>query len=337
MIVLGIESSCDECSLALVRDGREILGQVIATQIELHKPYDGVVPELASRKHLEWIVPSYRAALADAGLGLRDVDAVAVTNRPGLAGSLQVGLSFAKGLAWAAGLPWVGVDHIRAHLYAPQLEREVPYPHVGLLVSGGHSIICRVDGPQDMAVLGASIDDAVGEAFDKVAKHYGLGYPGGKAIDDLARGGDPRAYDFPHPHLYKGEHPYDVSYSGLKNAAVNQAEQFWDGRSERSLANLAASFQRVAVDILVKKALKACRELGLPRLVAGGGVAANSYLRARLAAEDGVEAVFPPLELCSDNAAMVAGLGYHQLARGERSSWRETVSPRVDGFRKSYP
>lgn len=337
MIILGIESSCDECSVALVRDGQEILGQVIATQIELHKPYNGVVPELASRKHLEWIVPTYNQALAEAGLTLAELDGIAVTSRPGLTGSLQVGLSFAKGLAWICGLPWVTVDHIRAHLYAPQLENRIEYPFIGLLVSGGHSIICRVDGFDAITVLGASIDDAVGEAFDKVAKHYGLGYPGGKAIDDLARTGNPQAFNFPHANLYKGNHPYDVSYSGLKNAVINQLDTFWDGKSEKNLANIAASFERVAIDVLVKKALKAAVDQGLTRIVAGGGVAANSWLRQRLQLESNIQSFFPSLELCSDNAAMIAGIGYHMLLRGDRAGLRENVSARVQGFRKAYP
>lgn len=337
MIVMGIESSCDECSVALVRDGKEILGQIIATQIELHKPFEGVVPELASRKHLEWIVPTYTQAMVAAGLTLSQIDGIAVTSRPGLTGSLQVGLSFAKGMAWVTGLPWVTVDHIRAHLYAPQLENTIEYPFIGLLVSGGHSIISRVDAFDTMTVLGASIDDAVGEAFDKVAKHYGLGYPGGKVIDDLARTGDAHAFNFPHPNLYKGDHPYDVSYSGLKNAVINQTETFWNGKSEKNLANIAASFERVAIDILVKRALKASIDQNIPRIVAGGGVAANSWLRQRLAAETQVKTYFPSMELCSDNAAMIAGIGYHMLLRGDRAGLRENVSARVQGFRKAYP
>jgi N6-L-threonylcarbamoyladenine synthase len=337
LIILGIESSCDECSVALVEDGRRIISQVVATQIELHRPYDGVVPELASRKHLEWIGSVYRQALHESGSGIERVDAIAVTNRPGLAGSLQIGLSFAKGLAWTRSLPLVGVDHILGHLYAPQLERAIEYPFLGLLVSGGHSIICRMDAPDELTVLGASIDDAVGEAFDKVAKHYGLGYPGGKAIDDLARRGDPQAFNFPHPNLYKGNHPYDVSYSGLKNAVVNQLSQFRRDGASDTIENIAASFERVAVDILVRRVVKAARDQKLTRIVAGGGVAANSYLRQSLAAERGLQAFFPSLALCADNAAMIAGIGHWLVVKGVRSGLDENVSPRVAGFRKAYP
>lgn len=337
MIVLGVESSCDECSVALVRDGREILGHVIATQIEIHKPYEGVVPELASRKHMEWIVPVFRDALKQAGMGADAIEGVAATDKPGLAGSLQVGFCFAKSFAWSRGLDFVGVNHIQAHLYAPLMERTLDYPFLGLLVSGGHTIICKVNGIDDFEVLGASIDDAVGEAFDKVAKHYGLGYPGGKVIDQLARTGDPQAFQFPYPNLYKGNHPYDVSYSGLKNAAVNQLDIFWNGKSEKTMENIAASFERIAVDTLVKKTVKAAEDYGLKTIVAGGGVAANSYLRQKLGSLPGVDVYFPPMVLCADNAAMIAGLGYHLLIRGDRSGWGANISPRVSGFRKSYP
>ena len=266
-----------------------------------------------------------------------DVDAVAVTYRPGLIGSLLVGLSFAKGLAWALGKPLIGVDHILAHLYAPQLEREINYPFIGVLVSGGHTIIARVDRHDRMQVLGTTIDDACGEAFDKVAKHYGIGFPGGVAIDKLARTGDPRAFRFPHPVLNKGEAYYDVSYSGLKTAVIHQTDQFWNGKAEKSLANIAASFQRAAIDILVDRALAAATDTGLRRIVAGGGVAANSYLRERMAAEKGLEVIFPSLGLCTDNAAMVAGLGYHLLRDGAVSDFSLNAEARVPVFKRAYP
>ncbi len=337
MTVLGMESSCDECSVAIVQDGKQIVSQVIASQIELHKPYNGVVPELASRKHLEWISGVFRQAFRESGLSWSNIQGIAVTNRPGLTGSLQVGLSFAKALAWARHLPFIAVDHILGHLYAPQLETAIEYPFIGLLVSGGHSIICRLDAPDELTVLGASIDDAVGEAFDKIAKHYGLGYPGGKVIDDLARRGDAHAFNFPHPNLYKGHHPYDVSYSGLKNAVVNQLEQFHNGIAEKSLENIAASFERVAVDMLVRRAIKATQDQGLTRMVIGGGVAANTYLRQSLAKVAGIQCFFPSLALCADNAAMIAGIGNYMLEKGLRSTYSENASPRVAGFRKAYP
>jgi N6-L-threonylcarbamoyladenine synthase len=285
---------------------------------------------------------------------------VAVTSRPGLLGSLLVGLSFAKAFAWARNLPCIAVDHILAHLYAPRLsglqspgpageEGEAPpeYPFLGLLVSGGHSIICRVDGFDDITVLGATIDDAVGEAFDKVAKYYGFGYPGGAAIDKLAQSGNPGAFRFPMPKLHKENrgtgdgHSCDLSYSGLKTAAINQLERFRVKKAgtggEPSPADIAASFQKTAVEILLRALLNAVEETGLTTIVAGGGAAANSYLRARLAGEKNLRCIFPPLELCGDNGAMVAGIGFQYLRRGDRSPFRVTASARVAGFKRSYP
>ena len=337
MKLLGIESSCDECSAAVVEDGRRVLSNVVLSQVDFHRPYYGVVPEIASRKHVEWIRAVVEDSLTQASVTTKEIEAIAVTFRPGLIGSLLVGLSYAKGMAWALGLPLVGVDHILAHLYAPQLEREIEYPFLGLLVSGGHTIIARVDAYDQIEVLGTTIDDAVGEAFDKVAKFYDLGFPGGVAIDKLSKTGNPRAYRFPRPSLHKGEAYYDVSYSGLKTAVIHQSEQFWDGKSERSMANLAASFQRTAVDILVDRTLAAASDQGLRRIVAGGGVAANSYLRERFAAETGVEVIFPPLKLCTDNAAMVAGFGYHALKDGKASDFSLNAEARVRMFKRKYP
>jgi len=337
MTVLGVESSCDECAAALVEDGRRILSSVVATQVEYHRPFYGVVPEIASRRHIESIVPVVERALRDAGLGLQEVGALAVTCRPGLIGSLLVGLCFVKALSLSLGKPFVGVDHVLAHLYAPHLERDIAYPYLGLLVSGGHTLIARVEGFDRIEVLGTTIDDACGEAFDKVAKHYDLGFPGGVVIDRLAREGDPRAFRLPWPRLHKGEHPFDVSYSGLKTAVVNQLEKFWDRRYPRSPQNIAASFQKTAVDILVDRLLKAVRHTGLTTVVAGGGVAANSYLRRRLGEEAGLQVIFPSLALCTDNAAMIAGLGFRQLERGERSDLGLNAEARVTGLRRAYP
>jgi N6-L-threonylcarbamoyladenine synthase len=337
MIVLGVESSCDECAAAVVEDGRRILSNVVATQEELHRPYYGVVPEIASRRHIETIQPVVTKALQDAGLAIGEVDGLAVTCRPGLIGSLLVGLSFVKGLALAMDRPFVGVDHVLAHLYAPHLEEEIGYPYLGLLVSGGHTLIARVEGFDRIQVLGTTIDDACGEAFDKVAKHYDLGFPGGVAIDRLAQRGDARAFRFPWPSLHKGDHPFDVSYSGLKTAVVNQLEQFRDPRYPGTPENIAASFQKTAVDILVDRLLKAARRTGLTTVVAGGGVAANSYLRRRLAEERGLRVIFPSLKLCTDNAAMVAGLGCRLLAAGRRDELSLNAEARVPGLRRTYP
>lgn len=337
MLILGIESSCDECAVAVVRDGREVLANQIATQIEFHKPYSGVVPEIASRKHAEWILPVYRAALAEAGIDEGDIDAIAVTARPGLSGSLLVGHTFAKGLSLRLGKPFVGVNHILAHLYAVQLEDSVPYPHIGLLVSGGHTMITAVSGPTELAVIGATIDDAIGEAFDKVAKHLGLGYPGGVEIDQLARQGDPRAFSFPGAGLHKGDHRFDISYSGLKTAVINQREQFRNAGHEETLANIAASFEKRAVDMLLKRVLDACAVYEMPRVVAAGGVAANTYFRSALSAWSDVAAWYPSLPLCTDNGAMIAGLGYHLLQEHGGDDLRSTVSARVPGFKRDYP
>lgn len=334
MIVLGIESSCDETAAALVEDGRRVLSSVVATQIPFHATYNGVVPEIASRKHTEWVLPVVKQALAEASLTLDRIDGVAATSRPGLMGSLLVGLTFAKTLAWLESKPFIAVNHMLAHLYAAHIERDIAYPYIGLLVSGGHSIICKVRGFDDIEVLGTTIDDAVGEAFDKVAKHYSLGYPGGLVIDRLARGGNPAAARFPMPSLHKGGHEYDVSYSGLKTAVINQIDQFWNPDFPRTNENLAAAFQETAVNILVSRLLKATRDTGITTVVAGGGVAANSRLRALLAEKTNLTCVFPSLSLCGDNGAMIAALGYRYLSRGQVSPLTVTANARVEGFRK---
>jgi N6-L-threonylcarbamoyladenine synthase len=339
MKILGIETSCDECCAAVVQDGNNILSNVIASQIPFHAPWSGVVPEIASRKHTEWIYAVTKEALDKAGLRVTDIDAVAVTSRPGLSGSLLVGLVFAKAFAWARNIPFIAVDHMLAHLYAPRLaEGSKPaYPFLGLLVSGGHTIICRADDFDSITVMGTTIDDAAGEAFDKVAKFYNFGYPGGKVIDEMSRNGDNEAIRFPMPSLHKGDHRYDVSYSGLKTAAVNQLEMFRVKKNKITNEDIAASFQKAAVDILLRALLAAAEDTGLSTIVAGGGVAANSYLRSRLAELKHLHCIFPPLDLCGDNGAMIAGIGYHYLVRGEHSPLDITVSARVSGFKKKYP
>ena len=339
MNVLGIETSCDECSAAVVRDGHEILSNVIATQIELHKPYQGVVPELASRLHTEWIGQVVSAAIMQAGLEKKDIDAVAVTTRPGLLGSLLVGVNFAKAFASALDIPLIGIDHIRAHLYASQIENPLEYPYLGVLVSGGHTVICRVNGYDDVDVLGTTIDDAIGEAFDKVAKFYDLGYPGGVVIDRLSKSGDDMAFLFPGPTLDRGEHPYDMSYTGLKTGVINQLDKFRNGNAEATKENIAASFQRAAVGIFMKRVKLALKDTGLKRVSAGGGVAANSLLRSELKEleKGGYTVTFPSLKLCTDNGTMIAGLGYRYLADGARDNELLNASARVQAFKKSYP
>ncbi|MEE0879753.1 MAG: tRNA (adenosine(37)-N6)-threonylcarbamoyltransferase complex transferase subunit TsaD [Treponemataceae bacterium] len=337
MKVLGIESSCDETACAIVEDGKTILSNVIATQIPFHQEYKGVVPEIASRKHTEWIMPVVSQALKEANLTMNDIDAVASTNRPGLMGSLLVGLTFAKSLAWSNNKPFIAVNHMLGHMYAAHLANDIEYPYLGLLVSGGHTIICKVTDFDKVEVLGTTIDDAVGEAFDKVAKFHGFGYPGGVIIDKLAQNGNPKAANFPMPLINKGEkgeHRYDVSYSGLKTAAINQLDQFWNPEFEKTPENISASFQETAVKILLSRLFKAVEDTGLKTIVAGGGVAANSRLRSMLAEHPELNCVFPPLKLCTDNGAMIAGVAYHFLNRGETSPMTTTATARVTEFKR---
>lgn len=334
MKVLGIESSCDETACAIVEDGKTILSNVVATQIPFHRVYKGVVPEIASRKHVEWILPVVKQALKEADLTLDDIDAIASTNRPGLMGSLLVGLTFGKTLAWSLNKPFIAVNHMLGHLYASHLENDIPYPYIGLLVSGGHSIICKVSGFDDIEVMGTTVDDSVGEAFDKVAKFYGLGYPGGVIIDNMAKNGDKRAFSFPTPKLDSTEHRYDVSFSGLKTAVIHQRDMFWNEGYEKSNENMCAAFQETACKTVVSRLLRAVDDTGLKTVVAGGGVAANSRLREMLAERTDIKCIFPPLKLCGDNGAMIAGVAYHFLQRGDRSGIDTTACARIPQFKK---
>jgi N6-L-threonylcarbamoyladenine synthase len=320
MNILGIESSCDETAAAVVADGRHILSSVVASQIALHRPYGGVVPELASRQHIEAIAPVVEQALADAGLGVADIDGVAVTQGPGLVGCLLVGFCFAKAFAFARGLPWVGVDHLAAHLHSVQLADEPPgFPLVALLASGGHTAIYYLEAVERQVLLGQTRDDAAGEAYDKVAKMLGLGYPGGAAIDALAARGDARNIPFTRPYLDKEQ--FDFSFSGLKSA-VHRHIQTHPGAVEEKAADIAAGFQEAVVDVLVHKLLFAAEVKHCPRVALAGGVAANSALRRRLSAAaeaKGIRVFIPPLTLCGDNAAMIAAAGYPALRDGRVS------------------
>jgi N6-L-threonylcarbamoyladenine synthase len=328
MIVLGIESSCDETAAALVADGRVVLGSVIASQVEVHHPYGGIVPELASRRHLEAIEPVVNQALSESGLGLDAVQGIAATQGPGLVGSLLVGFSFAKALAFALEVPWVGVDHLEAHVQALFLEDPVPeFPIVVLLASGGHTGLYLVSDHTRHRVLGRTRDDAAGEAFDKVAKMMALGYPGGAAIDRLARQGDPARIRFTRPFLDKGS--FDFSFSGIKTAVARYIREHENHADH--LPDIAAGFQEAVVDVLVLKLLHAARETGCARVGLAGGVAANGRLRERLRAESGqagLECHIPAPALCGDNAAMVAASGFHLLGAGRRGSLEDDVYPR---------
>ena len=317
MLLLCIESSCDETSAAVVRDGREVLANVIASQVDVHARSGGVVPELASRHHLEAITVVIEEALERAGVSLADVEGVAVTRGPGLVGALLVGLSAAKAIAFARDIPLVGVHHIEGHILAILLEREVAFPYLALAVSGGHTHLYRVDGIGRYRILGRTLDDAAGEAFDKAGKLLGLGYPGGVQIDRLAASGDPEAVAFPRPLLHQDN--LDFSFSGIKTAVLNHLAKLPAPPEGQKLADIAASFQAAAVEVLVKKALRAARAEGLERLVVAGGVACNSGLRREMSAAGsaaGVGVFFPSPVLCSDNAAMLAVAGDAYLRAG---------------------
>jgi len=319
MLVLAIESSCDETAAAVVRDGRQVLSNVIASQVDVHAKYGGVVPELAARKHLEAISIVVDEALTRAGVTLDDIEGLTVTRGPGLVGALLVGLSLAKAVAFARDLPLVGVHHIEGHILAPLLEHPVAFPYLALAVSGGHTHLYRVDGVGRYRTLGRTLDDAAGEAFDKVAKLLGLGYPGGVRIDHLAAQGNPQAIDFPRPLLHK--HHLDFSFSGIKTAVLNYVKGRSEPLSEAALPDLAASFQAAVVEVLVKKTLRAAEEEGLERIVVAGGVACNSGLRREmnaLGASYGKRVFFPSPLLCADNAAMLAVAGDFYLEAGRR-------------------
>ncbi|HEX3056140.1 MAG TPA: tRNA (adenosine(37)-N6)-threonylcarbamoyltransferase complex transferase subunit TsaD [Gaiellaceae bacterium] len=300
-MILGIETSCDETAAALVTAGGEIRANVVSSQAELHARFGGVVPEVASRRHLELVAPVVREALADAGATLDDVEQVAVTQGPGLVGALLVGLAAAKAVAWSRRLPLVPVDHLRGHVASLYLEPDaVEPPFLCLLASGGHTLLLDVRGYDEEHVLGTTLDDAAGEAFDKGARLLGLGYPGGREIDRLARDGDPAAYDFPVARV-PGR---DFSFSGLKTALLYATRDLTASELEARRADLAASYQHAIVRALVGRVREAAAELGPPRIAVVGGVAANSELRAALP-----DAALAPLELCTDNAAMIASAG----------------------------
>jgi N6-L-threonylcarbamoyladenine synthase len=329
VLVLGIETSCDETAVAVVENGRTVRSNLISSQVDVHRRYGGVVPELASRAHLEVLNPLLEEALFQAGVRFGDLDGVAVTSGPGLVGALLVGVAAAKSIALATGAPLIGVNHLEGHIYANFLEHGDPDPpYVCLLVSGGHTMLVHMPEEHRYEVLGQTLDDAAGEAFDKVARFMGLGFPGGPLIDELARKGDPAAIRFPRAMADSGD--LDFSLSGLKTAVIRYVRKERAEGREPAAEDLAASFQEAVVDVQVQKTLEAARQTGVRTILLGGGVVANSRLRERIvpaAAAEGMDVLFPSLDLCTDNGAMIAAAGAARLARGERSSLGLSADP----------
>jgi N6-L-threonylcarbamoyladenine synthase len=328
LLVLGLETSCDETAAALVEDGRRVLSDVVSTQVDIHRRWGGVVPELASRNHIVQVMPVLHEALTRAGKTLADVDLIAVTSGPGLIGALLVGVQVAKTLSLALGKPFVGANHLEGHLLAARLLEDAPEPpFLGLIVSGGHTSFYEVQDYGRYRLVGSTRDDAAGEAYDKTARILGLPYPGGLPIDQLAQKGNPEAIRF--PRALPQHDSFDVSFSGLKTSVLNHVRKHGVPEGQ-ALADLCASFQEAVADVLSKKFVAAARQLGLERMVLSGGVAANSRLRAlclERAQERGLKLYLPPVRLCTDNGAMIAAAGYEAYRRGLRGDVRLAADP----------
>jgi N6-L-threonylcarbamoyladenine synthase len=317
MLVLGIESSCDETAVAVIDSSGQIRSSTVLSQVDIHALFGGVVPEIASREHLKVINPLYRLSLEEAGVTLEDIDLIAVTAGPGLIGSLLVGLCMAKSLSYFSSTPIVGVDHVKAHIFSVFLEKEVPFPFIALVVSGGHTVLFEVRDFVDIVTLGHTRDDAAGEAFDKVAKYLGLGYPGGEVIDRRAVCGNPRFVSF--PRAMAREKNFDFSFSGLKTSVVTYVKKMGYDYVRSHMDHICASFQEAIVDVLVDKSLFAASSMGIGHVTIAGGVAANSRLRSKLterAAGEGVNVHIPHVGHCTDNALMIAYLGGKMFERG---------------------
>jgi N6-L-threonylcarbamoyladenine synthase len=317
MLILGIDTSCDDTSASIVEDGCRIISNVISSQNEIHTKYGGIVPELASRRHIEMIWPVVNEAMEKASVTFNDISAIAVSHGPGLIGSLLVGVCFAKSISYSQNIPMVAVNHLEGHILSIFLEKTPGFPYIGLVVSGGHTSIYLAEDFGKYTELGRTRDDAAGEAYDKVAKLLGFGYPGGPIIDKLASKGNPEAITFPRAKLKEG---HDFSFSGLKTSVLNYTKKHPDAKTE----DIASSFQAAVVDVLVNRVLEVAELKGVKEIVLSGGVAANSGLRERItqkAAEKGLKAYLPSLHLCTDNAAMVAATGYHLFKRGEIANY----------------
>lgn len=331
VLILAIESSCDETAAAVVKNGREVLSNVINTQIAIHTEYGGVVPEIASRKHIENINPVIRKALQDAGVTLDDIDAIGVTYGPGLVGALLVGVAEAKAIAFTKNKPLVGVHHIEGHISANYVEnKELEPPFVALVVSGGHTHLVKVNDYGEYEIVGRTRDDAAGEAFDKVARAIGLGYPGGPKIDKLAKEGNPDAIEFPRAHV--DDAPYDFSFSGIKSAVLNYINSANMQGKEINHADVAASFQKAVVDALVSRAVRLAKECGMDKLAIAGGVASNSALRAAIQEEstkNNIRFYSPSPVLCTDNAAMIGAAAYYEYIKGVRHGYDLNAVPNL--------
>lgn len=317
MLILGIDTSCDDTAAAIVEDGARIISNIVSSQNEIHKKYGGIVPELASRRHIEMIWPVVHEAMDSAGKGFGDISAIAVTHGPGLIGSLIVGVCFAKSISLSKGIPLVAVNHLEGHIHSIFLESSPEFPFIALVVSGGHTSLYRVDGFDKYTEKGRTLDDAAGEAYDKVAKILGYGYPGGPVIDKLAFGGDPDAVIFPRANL-RGS--FDFSFSGLKTAVLNYTRKSPGANRE----DIAAGFQAAVIDVLIDRSIELTKKEGIRSLVLSGGVSANSALRKAIkerAERESIEVFLPSLHLCTDNAAMISSAGYRHLSRGDIANY----------------
>ena len=337
-LIMGIETSCDETAAAIVEDGKKIISNVVASQISIHQKYGGVVPEIASRKHMEYIIPVIDKALDESGKKITDLSAIAVTYGPGLIGSLLVGLSVAKAMAYAQNIPLIGVNHLEAHIYANLLEHnEIKPPFVCLIVSGGHTSLVYIRHFGEYELLGQTKDDAAGEVLDKIAKFLNLGYPGGPIIEKLAKEGDPSSIQFPRPIL--NDKSYDFSFSGLKTAVIYHIKKLDKVNKNIPVSDILASFQQAVTDVLVGKTIKAALKFKTKQIVLAGGVAANSFLRREIKEKANllnIKVFYPSISLCTDNAAMVASAGYYKFKENKKSSLSLDAVSRLPLERKNY-